>query len=339
MKSFIIHHFYSNRRETRWTVLLSFIKLWYLNPLRKMNNEDIVEYFKQCQTNDPDISPAVAAIKTLIEYLKLSQAETLKGLRENLKDCIEWLVTNTDSSATAIQSGCELFLRFITLASLEQQDFHDCKKILVQRGNVYLDKVAQSRHQIARLFNPFIRDGSRILTHSYSRVVLKVLQEAAAAKKRFTVYVTESNPDESGKKMAKDLEASGIPVCVILDAASGYIMEKIDMVLVGAEGVVESGGIINKIGSYQIAICAKVANKPFYVVAESFKFVRLFPLNQQDVPNEFKYKSSTLKSNSDLSHEHPLIDYTPPAYITLLFSDPGVLTPSAVSDELIKLYS
>ena len=35
---------------------------------------------------------------------------------------------------------------------------------------------------------------------------------------------------------------------------------------------------------------------------------------------------------------HPHIDYTPPHYITLLFTDLGVLTPSAVSDELIKLY-
>ena len=35
---------------------------------------------------------------------------------------------------------------------------------------------------------------------------------------------------------------------------------------------------------------------------------------------------------------HPIIDYTPPCYITLLFTDLGVLTPSAVSDELIKLY-
>lgn len=40
----------------------------------------------------------------------------------------------------------------------------------------------------------------------------------------------------------------------------------------------------------------------------------------------------------DTSGSHPLIDYTPPSYITLLFTDLGVLTPSAVSDELIKLY-
>ena len=34
----------------------------------------------------------------------------------------------------------------------------------------------------------------------------------------------------------------------------------------------------------------------------------------------------------------PAVDYTPPEYITLLFTDLGVLTPSAVSDELIRLY-
>lgn len=54
-----------------------------------------------------------------------------------------------------------------------------------------------------------------------------------------------------------------------------------------------------------------------------------FPFCQQ-------YTASTLKK--DLHKEHPLVDYTPPSYITLLFTDLGILTPSAVSDELIKLY-
>ena len=34
----------------------------------------------------------------------------------------------------------------------------------------------------------------------------------------------------------------------------------------------------------------------------------------------------------------PLVDYTPPRYITLLFTDLGILTPAAVSDELLQLY-
>ena len=46
--------------------------------------------------------------------------------------------------------------------------------------------------------------------------------------------------------------------------------------------------LLFQIGTYTIALCAKMLNKPVYVMCESFKFVRLYPLNQQDLPNEFK---------------------------------------------------
>ena len=88
--------------------------------------------------------------------------------------------------------------------------------------------------------------------------------------------------------MAKDLENIGINCTVVLDAAVGAVMEKVDFVLLGAEGVVENGGIINKIGSCTIGLCAKMLNKPVYVAVESFKFVRFYPLNNRDIPDEFK---------------------------------------------------
>ncbi|KAK9688405.1 Initiation factor 2 subunit family [Popillia japonica] len=76
--------------------------------------------------------------------------------------------------------------------------------------------------------------------------------------------------------------------------------------------------------------------KPLYVLTESFKFTRLYPLSQGDLPDEYKYTKNM--RNEDLKPQHPLVDYTPPTYITLLFTDLGILTPSAVSDELINLY-
>lgn len=47
--------------------------------------------------------------------------------------------------------------------------------------------------------------------------------------------------------MCQSLTKLGIPCTVILDSAVGYVMEKVDMVMVGAEGVAESGGVINKV--------------------------------------------------------------------------------------------
>jgi translation initiation factor eIF-2B subunit alpha len=89
------------------------------------------------------------------------------------------------------------------------------------------------------------------------------------------VAYTEGRPDNTGAKVAKELLAAGIPVTLILDSGVGFIMEKVDMLLVGAEGVVESGGIINYIGTFQAALVARSMNKPVYVAAESYKVCAL----------------------------------------------------------------
>jgi translation initiation factor eIF-2B subunit alpha len=152
-------------------------------------------------------------------------------------------------------------------------------------------------------------------------------------------------------------------VTLVLDSAAAFMMERVDMVLVGAEGVVESGGIINKLGTFQarhasrggaagrprltplaysalaqIATVAKAFGKAFYVAAESYKFARLFPLNQRDLPVETKSVEFAQTLPDSVNVENPSRDYTPPHLITLLFTDLGVLTPASVSDELIQLY-
>ncbi|KAJ2413499.1 translation initiation factor eIF-2B subunit alpha, partial [Coemansia sp. RSA 2530] len=84
--------------------------------------------------------------------------------------------------------------------------------------------------------------------------------------------------------------------------------------------------------------------KPFYALAESFKFVRLYPLSQYDLPTHrsdllaFKDSKPTEDWHARLAATNPMLDYTPPELITLLFTDLGVMTPSGVSDELIKFY-
>ncbi|NXG89042.1 EI2BA factor, partial [Stercorarius parasiticus] len=260
---------------------------------------DLIETFRAQLRDDPDVASAVAAIRALLGFLKQDRGETIQGLRSSLLAAIDTL-SRVDSSV-AVSSGGELFLRFISLTSLE-----------------YSVRAAAPGPDVLPAVG-----GPSCLTADIAL---------------FFRITPISNIFFNRQKMAKALRKLNIPVTVILDAAVGYIMEKVDLVLVGAEGVVESGGIINKIGTNQIAVCAKAQNKPFYVVAESFKFVRLFPLNQQDVPDKFKYKADTLKTSQNLTEEHPWIDYTSPSLITLLFTDLGVLTPSAVSDELIKLY-
>ncbi len=134
--------------------------------------------------------------------------------------------------------------------------------------------------------------------------------------------------------------------------------------LTGAEGVVESGGFLNAVGTYGMAIIAKACNKPFFALAESFKFLRMFPLNHTTSPltadeNLLAFpdlngeqKEVGAEATPKLGSENreygimskaqealnPAIDYTTPDLVTFLFSDVGVLTPSGVGDALLAVY-
>ena len=115
--------------------------------------------------------------------------------------------------------------------------------------------------------------------------------------------------------------------------------------MLGAEGVVENGGIISGMGTYQIGVLAKAARKPVYACAESHKFVRIFPLSQQDVGCKVldfseggRKEGERGGKDKDEENGKRQVDYTPPELITALVTESGVHTPSAVSEELIKIW-
>ncbi|KAF9264705.1 nagb/rpia/CoA transferase-like protein [Marasmius fiardii PR-910] len=293
-------------------------------------------------------------------------------LVKELKDGAENLNKHSPNPIS-LNAGCELFIEFITLFPHDSASFLDLKTELIKQGRDYVAEALTYRRKIAELAFDFIKDDSVILTHSYSRVVMQTLL-MAHKRKRISVYVTEARPRGLGIKTAEKLTAAGIPCTVILDSAVAYAVEKVDFVLVGSEAVVESGGLINAVGSNQMAIIAKAANKPFYALAESFKFHRLFPLSQYDLPTHhpklFSFPISQHKSaptmiarpsvmpprsgeassagdpvsplkftQEQIARNNPDVDYTRPDLITLVFSDVGSLTPEGVSQYLVGMFA
>jgi len=302
--------------------------------------ENATQYFEKLLANDPQKSTGLAAIETLLAKLKESKAVGVHDLTVELTTTISALLS-TDKSAASIKSATELFLRFISLTKDESKndDFSELMKIYKKRGSQLINRICQSRSIISKFALPFIQHNSKLLVHAYSKSVLAALLEAQKAGHIFQVYVTESAPDFAGRKMHASLKEHHIDSTLILDSCVGYLMERVDAVLLGAESVLENGGIINKIGTFGIAIAAKAMNKNVYVVAESIKFVKEFPMTQSDIPDKFKYRASTIVKNLPLDQEHPIVDYTPPSYINLLITDLGIYTTSTICDELIKLHS
>mmetsp|Transcript_19498 Transcript_19498/g.27041 ORF Transcript_19498/g.27041 Transcript_19498/m.27041 type:complete len:363 (-) Transcript_19498:64-1152(-) len=346
--------------------------------------QDLLHYLGPRTSLDDKSAVAlpVAAIKALLQVVQRSKANTMMGLQDELKESSQSMLdyalegTLLGRSHIALASGCELFLKYITRTFLETPDFDACKGQVLERGEHFAGISLAARDRIANVGHGFIRDGQTVLTHGWSRVVAALLLKAAETT-HFDIVILEGRPDAAGAKAAALYAQEGIPTKVVLDSAMGYVMESVDLVLVGAEGVVENGGIVNKMGTFALAVNAQESNVPFYVAAESYKFARLYPLHQKDLPTmgglnqqhlDFvdtaswhrtgrEGPSTKKQENKDTSTQeapktvsgivtipkivkvdNPPCDYTPAKYITLLFTDLGVLTPSAVSDELIRLY-
>lgn len=198
-----------------------------------------------------------------------------------------------------------------------------------------------------------MRDGCTVLTCGRSRVVAAVLSAAADHGSKFRVVYAQDSTEALSKtsaEMVADLRKRNIPVATIPFAAMAASLSSVTMALVGAESVVENGGIISGMGTNQMAILAKSVGKPFYVVAESHKFVRIHPLNGNDLPlgqkvldfrtqsgeGEKDHEEGKRKAEAEVEVE--AVDFTTPNLITALVTENGVLTPSAVSEELIKIW-
>ncbi|ODO06166.1 translation initiation factor eIF-2B subunit alpha [Cryptococcus wingfieldii CBS 7118] len=243
---------------------------------------DVVSAYRRALEDDKVPHP-IAAILALVELMEASTASTVTGLASELTVGRQALI-NTQTSL-GVRAGCQLWERFFAVFPGVGEEFPAFKRSLISQGRSFCSITApQCRERIAELAVGFLRDDCVILTHSYSRTVMQTILRAHQQHKRIRVYVTEARPGCLGMKTHQILTANGIPCEVVLDSAVAYVMERVDMVLVGSEAVVESGGLVSSVGTYQVALTAKVMQKPFYALAESYKFLRHYPLSQTDLP-------------------------------------------------------
>jgi translation initiation factor eIF-2B subunit alpha len=301
-----------------------------------------VELFDTKLKEDDTIAP-IAAMEVLAHLIGVTEESTSTGLLAQLSRLSQALNDHgrhaglAPYTLMALESACELLMRRI------QRDSAAVKGSLRALQTVAEATVAacrESRTVIARSATSFLPDGSTILLHGYSRCVMSVLKLATERGIILHAVVTEGRPDGAGKRVVEALDAMGVSSRTILDAGVAHALPEVDMVLVGADIVCESGGIFNKIGTLTVATLAHGMHKPVYVAAESYKFARVYPLSHNDIPAKYLPEDTTadVGASADCTSSPPC-DYTPPALIRLLVTDTGILTPAAVSDELIRLHT
>ncbi len=113
-----------------------------------------------------------------------------------------------------------------------------------------------------------LKDYKNVATISYSKTVLETLKLTKPKK----VFVSVSYPAKEGEKLAQELLAEDVNVVLFEDSAYSVIMSEVDAVLIGADAVFDDC-VVNKIGSFPLALLADYFKKDFFVLANKFKFL------------------------------------------------------------------
>ena len=195
---------------------------------------------------------------------------------------------------------------------------------------------------LGKFGSDLINDGEVVMTHcnagalatvSYG-TALGVIRSVMESGKKISVIATETRPVMQGSRLtAFELVHDGIDVSLIPDTAVGYLMSNkmIDKVVVGADRILKSGHVFNKIGTYQVALLAKVHHIPFYVAAPLSTFD--MDNNEEDIIIEERSVDEVVKIGEKriapvgVRIFNPAFDVTSPDLIAGIITEKGVIYP------------
>ena len=185
-----------------------------------------------------------------------------------------------------------------------------------------------------------VPDDARILTHCNAGALatagygtaLGVIRAAAGQGKRVAVFADETRPFLQGARLtAWELVKDGIDTTVITDNMAGSMMrlERIDLVVVGADRIAANGDVANKIGTYGVAVLAKEHGIPFYVAAP-LSTIDLGTPDGSGIPieerngREVTHVGAVRLTPEGARVRNPAFDVTPARYVTAIVTEHGI---------------
>ncbi|WP_024619543.1 S-methyl-5-thioribose-1-phosphate isomerase [Pseudomonas kilonensis] len=146
------------------------------------------------------------------------------------------------------------------------------------------------------------------------------------------VYADETPPWLQGSRLtAWELAREGIPVTLNADSAAAHIMKSkgVTWVVVGADCIAANGDVGNKIGTYQLAVCAMHHGVRFMVVAPS-STIDMSLASGDDIPVEEHDGRELLEIGgkwlgADVDAFNPVFDVTPADLIDVIVTEKGIV--------------
>jgi len=230
-------------------------------------------------------------------------------------------------------------------ASAKAEEVSSLSEILSKEAVAIFNSELDAARNIGKYGAPLLEDGDTVLTHCNAGALatvgygtsLAVVRAAVEQGKRISVISTETRPLLQGSRLtAFELAHDKIPVKIIVDGAAGQMMARgmVDKILVGADRILKTGHVTNKIGTLPIALSAKFYGVPFYVaapvstvdMATDPSMVVIEERNQREV----LYVAGRRVAPRGVEALNPAFDITPPELVTSIVTDRGVAGPPFV---------
>lgn len=161
---------------------------------------------------------------------------------------------------------------------------------------------------------------------------LGVVRAAHEVGKRPFVYVMETRPRAQGARLSTwELRRLGIEHRLIVDSAAGLLMRRgmVDAAISGADRVCANGDVVNKVGTYPLALLAREHGVPFYAAAPSSTFDPGCPDGDSVLIEERDGEEVATFAPPGTRTWNPAFDVTPARLVTALITERGVLQGSA----------
>jgi methylthioribose-1-phosphate isomerase len=186
---------------------------------------------------------------------------------------------------------------------------------------------------------------ARVLTHcNISGELVAVAQACRDVNKEISVIATETRPYLQGLRLtAWELAQAGVPVSVIPDCAIAQVMDRgeVNAVIVGSDRCAQNGDVINKVGTYPLALMAQEYGIPFYaLVQDPGGLARGEDLQIEERPASellfFQGESLVPSDAEKLAGRYPAFDVTPASLLTQLVGFRDGFTPAGFREKYQK---
>jgi methylthioribose-1-phosphate isomerase len=273
--------------------------------------------------------PWIAAVFAMAMAARQVEGKPAEAVLAHLQQARVRLV-NTRPTNTALARRLADVMQVVDQAitegeSIEQSILDWIERI---RDRVYNDYAIRGR-----LGADLIDDGDGILTMCFAETSF-ILAVAMAQQdgKNIRVFTPETRPYLQGARLtAPSVHELGIPVQVIGDNMPAHVLSqgKVQKYFTAADLVTLDGHVVNKIGTFQIAIAANYHRVPYFVFSwgpDKESPDRASIVIEERDPAEMRLCRGTPTTVDEIPAYYPAFDITPPHLVSGVITRHGTLS-------------